>query len=51
MFTVDYLNQDGSEGIKDYDDLDSAQYEAATLSENGCHCIMIIDPNGVDCSF
>ncbi len=51
MFIIDYLNQDSSEGSKDYHNLDSAQYEAATLSENGCHSIIISDIDGNEYSF
>lgn len=51
MFTINFINQDGSESFKDMNDLDSAQYEAATLSENGCHCISISDIDDNEYSF
>lgn len=45
-FTVDYVGYDGRDYSNDFEDLATAQREAVSYSEHGCHCITITDSNG-----
>ncbi|EAT10878.1 hypothetical protein RED65_02028 [Oceanobacter sp. RED65] len=51
MFTIVFYGLDNTECSKDCNTLCEAQYEAATLTESGCHTVSINDDNGNEYEF
>jgi hypothetical protein len=47
-FTITFIGYDGLEYCHDCKSLTLAKETALNYSEHGCHCITILDDNGLD---